>query len=250
MLPFLFSRGTGMDSFFSCPHCEWQFAVDQRLLGENVACPQCHTIFPVAGHSIRQPRQASAKAHPILAGIAIVANRHPLLSCLAILVLVGMVRIAFEQGDAPKVQSLPAATPAELAENMKAAEADKKAQEQRATQTATEIANKQAKHVSDINKLVNDFSDKTKWPGILKIVGDHEGAEDDDCVTITVDQIWCACDYHSRLTSAKAMWNQWATIHSPDDPSKSKICVVDIDEREVGGANSWSGFWVKQQKEQ
>jgi pyruvate/2-oxoglutarate dehydrogenase complex dihydrolipoamide acyltransferase (E2) component len=64
---------------------------------------------------------------------------------------------------------------------------------------------------------------------------------------ITVSNSFHAEPYQNRLQSAQTMWKIWAGIHSPSEPDKSFISIVDRLGNEVGGSRAIAGslIWVQ-----
>lgn len=69
-------------------------------------------------------------------------------------------------------------------------------------------------------------------------------SEDGDTVIITVTNAWQYEGYRMRLQLARVHWQAWAGIHSPNNPDKARIKLLDITGDEVGGYSLWKGVWV------
>lgn len=69
-----------------------------------------------------------------------------------------------------------------------------------------------------------------------------------DHAKITVNNVWHYQPYQVRLQMAQGLWNAWANIHSPGDPDKARIKIVDQMDNEVGGSRVWAGslIWVSE----
>jgi hypothetical protein len=67
-------------------------------------------------------------------------------------------------------------------------------------------------------------------------------------IKITVSNAWHYEPYQVRLQLAQNLWKAWAAIHSPDEPDKSRIQIVDLNDNEVGGSRIWAGslIWVQE----
>jgi hypothetical protein len=64
---------------------------------------------------------------------------------------------------------------------------------------------------------------------------------------ITVSNLWHYQPYQVRLQTAQNFWSAWANTHSPNDPDKARIRIVDLNGNEVGGSRVWAGslIWVQ-----
>ncbi|HZE70013.1 MAG TPA: hypothetical protein VE135_10875 [Pyrinomonadaceae bacterium] len=69
-----------------------------------------------------------------------------------------------------------------------------------------------------------------------------------DTLKITVSNGWHYEPYQMRFQAAQKLWETWAEQHSPHDPDKSRISLVDLNGNEVGGSRAWAGslIWVQE----
>ncbi len=69
-------------------------------------------------------------------------------------------------------------------------------------------------------------------------------------VRIVVADEWHSQPYQKRLQGAQALWKTWASLHTPQDPDKSRIVLVDQMGKEVGGSRIWGGslIWVSEKR--
>lgn len=67
-------------------------------------------------------------------------------------------------------------------------------------------------------------------------------------IDIMVADGWAYQPYQKRLQWAQVLWRAWARIHTPQEPDKSRIVLVDRMDNEVGGSRSPQGslIWVKE----
>jgi hypothetical protein len=67
-------------------------------------------------------------------------------------------------------------------------------------------------------------------------------------VKITVSNAWHYQPYQVRLQTAQNLWNAWSRVHSPNDPDKSRIQIVDLNDNKVGGSRVLAGslIWVQE----
>ncbi len=67
-------------------------------------------------------------------------------------------------------------------------------------------------------------------------------------IKISVSNSWHYEPYQIRLQLAQKLWEAWAATHSPDDPDKARIQIVDGNGNEVGGSRVWAGslIWVQE----
>ncbi len=69
-----------------------------------------------------------------------------------------------------------------------------------------------------------------------------------DTLKITVSNAWHYEPYQMRLQAAQKLWEVWAAQHSPNEPDKARISIVDFNDNEVGGSRVWAGslIWVQE----
>lgn len=96
--------------------------------------------------------------------------------------------------------------------------------------------------LDEYRKLVTSINSK----GDI-IEGVNEGLTPDQ-IKITVSNSWHYEPYQIRLQVAQKLWEAWAGLHSPDEPDKARIKLVDLNGNEVGGSRVWAGslIWVKE----
>lgn len=77
--------------------------------------------------------------------------------------------------------------------------------------------------------------------------GVSEGLSPDQ-IKITVANSWHYEPYQMRLQLAQKLWETWARLHSPSEPDKARIKIVDLNDNEVGGSRVWAGslIWVQE----
>ncbi|MDI9379768.1 MAG: hypothetical protein QM845_02670 [Verrucomicrobiota bacterium] len=66
-------------------------------------------------------------------------------------------------------------------------------------------------------------------------------------LTLSATIPWGTLDYDLRLAVAKAIWNRWQELASPDDPDKARISIQSVAGREIGGSRMLGGslIWVE-----
>ena len=57
---------------------------------------------------------------------------------------------------------------------------------------------------------------------------------------------WHRDVYQVRYQVAQTLWKAWAGIHSPNEPDKARIDILDLNGNKVGGSRIWAGslIWV------
>ncbi len=80
------------------------------------------------------------------------------------------------------------------------------------------------------------------------IISAYVSDERPDTLIITVSNQWHIQHKQERLQGAQLFWKAWAMIHSPGEPDKSRISIVDELGNEVGGSRMWGGslIWVQE----
>lgn len=99
---------------------------------------------------------------------------------------------------------------------------------------------------------VNDIAEYRKLVRSIDSKGDivkelNEGLTPDQ-VKITITNSWHYEPYQVRLQVAQKLWEAWARLHSPNEPDKARIKIVDLNGNEVGGSRVWAGslIWVQE----
>lgn len=101
-------------------------------------------------------------------------------------------------------------------------------------------------------KAANDVSNYMKQlrsAGIdNSVVVDAKTGLTPNTLKITVSNAWHYQPYQMRLQAAQKLWNVWAATHSPDEPDKARISIIDFNDNEVGGSRVWAGslIWVQE----
>jgi len=96
--------------------------------------------------------------------------------------------------------------------------------------------------IDEYRKLLRSIDSKGD---IVK--GVNEGLTPDE-IKITVANSWHYEPYQIRLQLAQKLWEAWAGLHSPSEPDRARIKIVDLNENEVGGSRVWAGslIWVQE----
>ena len=96
--------------------------------------------------------------------------------------------------------------------------------------------------IAEYNKLIRSIDAKGD---IVKSAS--EGLTPDQ-IKITIANSWHYEPYQVRLQLAQKLWEAWARLHSPGEPDKARIKIVDLNGNEVGGSRILAGslIWVQE----
>lgn len=99
-----------------------------------------------------------------------------------------------------------------------------------------------ADHLGEYRKMM-----RTIDPQGDIVVNVIEGRQN-DTINVTVANSFHYEPYQMRLQLAQTFWQGWSRIHSPTEPDKARIKVLDMSGNEVGGSRVWGGsvIWVKE----
>jgi len=97
---------------------------------------------------------------------------------------------------------------------------------------------------TDIDKYIAALTDAGRYGRVIVRITENGNR---DRIKITVSNAWHSVSYQVRLQGAQNLWKIWAALHSPYEPDKARISIVDLNGNEVGGSRMWGGslIWVQ-----
>jgi len=119
-------------------------------------------------------------------------------------------------------------------------------------QASSETANKSANSSKPASSTSDNIQKYRKLMRSIDKNGDivtnvTQGRMDGE-IKISVSNSWHYEPYQIRLQLAQKLWDAWAATHSPNEPDKARIQIVDGNGNEVGGSRAWAGslIWVQE----
>ena len=99
---------------------------------------------------------------------------------------------------------------------------------------AQKFARDQAEYVRTLNGV----------PNVDRLLVRSERGMNGDDIKIIVNNEWHFQPFQVRLQLAQRLWQIWAGVHSPNNPDKAFISLVDRNGNSVGGSSSLAGSIV------